>query len=205
MSQSMSTAVKASGLMPSAEQRTKLRRWRNIKDKISGYGIMTAGIAVVGSLALIFVYLFSEVTPLLRGASVDVEKSYSLPSLESSPAEFISLERYEEIGTSYHKSGTVQFFNAIDGSPLSHQQVPKSADAEFTTLAASESSHGLVAYGYSNGEVAIVGYSGTSGYGTGGIKCQGAASSNSSSAGIGIGTTECHCSSGGFIKPNCAA
>lgn len=164
MSQPISTAARASDLMPSAEQRARLRRWRNIKDKISGYGIMTAGIAVVGSLTLIFVYLFSEVTPLLRNASVDIEKTYSLPAIESSgsaaektsPAEFISLERYQEIGTSYHKDGTVQFFNAVDGAALSHQQVPKSADTQFTALAASESSHGLVAYGYSNGEVAVV-------------------------------------------------
>ncbi|MET0355236.1 MAG: ABC transporter permease subunit [Cellvibrio sp.] len=157
MSRPISTPAKTSGLMPSAEQRTKLRRWRNIKDKLSGYGIMTAGIAVVGSLTLIFVYLFSEVTPLLRGASVDVEKTYSLPALESaSSAEFINLERYEEIGTAYHKNGVVQFFNALKGTALSHQQVPKSADAQFTTLASSESSHGLVAYGYSNGEVAVV-------------------------------------------------
>lgn len=159
MSQPISIAAKTSDLMPSIEQRTKLRRWRNIKDKMSGYGIMVAGIAVVGSLALIFVYLFSEVMPLLRGASVDVEKTYSLPANEqvaASPAAFISLERYEEIGTAYHQNGTVQFFHAKDGTPISNQQAPKSADAQFTTLATSESSHGLVAYGYSNGEVAVV-------------------------------------------------
>lgn len=157
MSRPIATPAKTSGLMPSAEQRTKLRRWRNIKDKISGYGIMTAGIAVVGSLTLIFVYLFSEVTPLLRGASVNVEKTFSLPTVEAtSPAEFISLERYEEIGTAYHQNGVVQFFNAITGAALRQQQVPKSEDAQFTTLASSESSHGLVAYGYNNGEVAVV-------------------------------------------------
>ncbi|GGY64090.1 phosphate ABC transporter permease [Cellvibrio zantedeschiae] len=159
MSQPVSIAAKTSELMPNAEQRAKLRRWRNIKDKVSGYGIMVAGIAVVASLALIFVYLFSEVIPLLRGASVDVEKTYSLPVNEqvaSSPAEFITLERYEEIGATYHRNGTVQFFNALDGAGTINQQVPKSADAQFTTLASSESSHGLVAYGYSNGEVAVV-------------------------------------------------
>lgn len=159
MSQPMTNAEQIASLMPSAEQRTKLRRMRNIKDKLSGYGIMTAGIAVVGSLALIFVYLFSEIAPLLRGASVDIEKSYSLPVNEQvagSPAEFLSLERYEEIGTAYHRNGTVQFFNALDGAGISHQQVPKSADAEYTTLASSEASHGLIAYGYSNGEVAVI-------------------------------------------------
>ncbi|RZA01382.1 MAG: ABC transporter permease subunit [Moraxellaceae bacterium] len=159
MSQPISSAAKTSDLMPNAEQRAKLRRWRNIKDKISGYGIMVAGIAVVGSLALIFVYLFSEVMPLLRGASVDVQKTYSITinnQAATSTAEFISLERYEEIGATYHRDGTVQFFNALDGVAISNQQVPKSADAQFSTLAASEASHGLVAYGYNNGEVGIV-------------------------------------------------
>ncbi|RYZ81070.1 MAG: phosphate ABC transporter permease, partial [Moraxellaceae bacterium] len=132
---------------------------RNIKDKLSGYGIMTAGMAVVGSLTLIFVYLFSEIAPLLRGASVDIEKSYVLPATEptgSSQTEFLSLERYEEIGTAYQKSGAVHFFNALDGKVISQQQIPKSADAQFTALGSSESTHGLVAYGYNNGEVAVV-------------------------------------------------
>ncbi|MES2823388.1 MAG: ABC transporter permease subunit [Pseudomonadota bacterium] len=162
-----------SDLMPSVEQRAKLRRWRNIKDKMNAYGIMTAGIAVVGSLVLIFVYLFSEVTPLLRGASVDVTNTYVLPGSGqannaqttnkqfvhkeiTSPIEFISLERYEEIGTAYHKSGKVEFFKAQDGLSISDYQIQKSADAQYTTLASSEASHGLIAYGYSNGEVNVV-------------------------------------------------
>lgn len=158
MTQPISNAANIASLMPTAEQRTKLRRIRNIKDKASGYGITTAGIAVVASLGLIFVYLFSEIAPLLRGASVDVEQSYKLPVNEqvASRAEFISLERYEEIGTAYHADGRVQFFNALNGEALSHQQAPKTEGAEFTTLAASEASHGLVAYGYNNGEVAVV-------------------------------------------------
>lgn len=159
MSQPISNAAPIASLMPNTEQRAKLRRMRNIKDKVSGYGITAAGIAVVGSLALIFVYLFSEITPLLRGASVDVEQTYPLPVTEqvvASPAEFISLERYQEIGTSYHKNGTVQFFNALNGAGISHQQAPKAADAEFASFGASEASHGLVAYGYTNGEVAVL-------------------------------------------------
>jgi len=146
-------------LLPSPAQRAKMRRMRNIKDKLSGYGIMTAGIAVVGSLALIFVYLFSEVTPLLRGATVDVTNSYSLPVNEAvvgSPVAFINLERYEEIGTAYHKNGTVQFFNADNGTSLSVEKVPHADGVESTALAASEATHGLLAYGYSNGEVSVV-------------------------------------------------
>lgn len=154
-----SAAGQISALLPSAAQRAKMRRMRNIKDKVSGYGIMTAGIAVVGSLALIFVYLFSEVTPLLRGASVDVTNTYSLPAdtaAAASPVAFLSLERYEEIGTAYHTNGTVQFFNADNGASLSAETVPHSEGAEFAVLATSEATHGLIAYGYNNGEVSVV-------------------------------------------------
>ncbi len=63
-------------LMPTTEQRSRLRRIRKLKDNISRYGVMTAGIAVVFSLGLIFFYLFSEVAPLFRGASVDVVKTF---------------------------------------------------------------------------------------------------------------------------------
>jgi phosphate transport system permease protein len=164
MTQPIATAEPHSELMPSAAQRAKLRRWRNIKDKMNAYGIQAAGIAVVGSLVLIFVYLFSEVLPIFRGASVDVTNAYLLPisapsatnQVASSPVSFISLERYEEIGTAYHNNGTVEFFNATDGVSIAKQVVQTPANASFTTLATSESSHGLVAYGYSNGEVNVV-------------------------------------------------
>ncbi len=166
MSQSVSTPEHLVDLMPSAEQRAKLRSWRNLKDKINAYGIMTAGIAVVGSLILIFVYLFSEVTPLLRGASVDVTNTYSLPTDDAKPAGserssvspvvFVGLERYEEIGSAYRMDGSVDFFNAQDGKSISHQKIRKANDASYATMASSESSHGLVAYGYSNGEVSVV-------------------------------------------------
>ncbi len=162
MPQLISTDEPVASLMPSLAQRAKLRRWRNIKDKISAYGIMAAGVAVVGSLGLIFVYLFSEVTPLLRGASVEITKTYSLPPITQSAApvdgvaEFINLERYEEIGTVYYKNGVVQFFHAEDGSALQSEQIPQAADATFTTLATSEATHGLVAYGDNHGQVSVV-------------------------------------------------
>jgi phosphate transport system permease protein len=159
MSQPVLSPERISEMMPSAEQRAKLRRRRNIKDKINAWSITAAGVAVVGSLVLIFVYLFSEVVPLLRGASVDVFKTYVLPEttqpLLSKPA-FISLERYEEIGTIYRDNGQVQFFNVLDGVSISDKQIASPESASFTTLATSEASHGLVAFGYSDGEVNVV-------------------------------------------------
>ena len=157
MSQSVSPPDKTSDLMPSAEQRAKLRRLRNIKDSLSRWGITAAGLAVVGSLGLIFFYLISEVTPLLRGASVEVTKTYPLPAAQSNnPTEFISLERYEEIGTAYGKRGSVEFFRAEDGSAISSAIVPAVDGAEFTAVGHSQAIHGLVAYGDNQGNVVVV-------------------------------------------------
>jgi phosphate transport system permease protein len=159
MSQPVLSPERISEMMPSAEQRAKLRVRRNLKDKLNAVGITSAGVAVVGSLVLIFVYLFSEVIPLLRGASVDVFKTYTLPVDEqasNAAPEFVSLERYEEIGTVYRHNGQVEFFNALDGSRISHHQIVQPENTDFATLATSEAAHGLVAYGYKNGEVKVV-------------------------------------------------
>ena len=145
-------------LMPTTEQRSRLRRIRKLKDNISRYGVMAAGMAVVFSLGLIFFYLFSEVAPLFRGASVDLVKTYDQTELhqsENDPTEFLTLERYEEIGGSFKRSGAVSFFNVNNGKTILEAQLPKTADAEFASLATSTADHGLIAYGYNNGEVVI--------------------------------------------------
>ena len=63
MSELLSTAEQApTSLMPDAQQRARLRKVRNIRDAVSRYGVAAAGMAVVGALGLIFLYLLSSVT-----------------------------------------------------------------------------------------------------------------------------------------------
>ncbi len=157
MSQPVPLPEKTSDLMPTAEQRVRLRRYRNLKDKLSRYGITTAGIAVVCSLGLIFCYLFSEVIPLLRGASVDVTKTYQLSGSQANHgAEHISLDRYEEVGTAYSETGDVGFFNADNGAVISEAKVPSSDGAVFTAVGFSQEVHGLVVYGDNRGNLSLV-------------------------------------------------
>lgn len=146
-----------SALMPNAEQRSKMRRIRNLKDQLSRYGVTTAGIAVVGSLGLIFCYLFSEVFPLLKGASVDVVSGYSIESeSKSSKIVYSELERYEEIGALYRENGSVDFFNTKDGKLISHTPIARAEMSSVTSNAASLPVHGLFAYGFNNGQVSVV-------------------------------------------------
>ena len=105
MSEPTVSVRQTTSLMPTSEQRTRLRRIRKLKDAVSRYGVMTAGMAVVFSLGLIFFYLFSEVAPLFRGASVEVVKTYDqaeLHQIANDNTEFLTLERYEEILSLIH-------------------------------------------------------------------------------------------------------
>lgn len=158
MSKPLASVTETASLMPNAQQRIRLRRIRKIKDGVSRYGVMAAGMAVVFSLGLIFFYLFSEVAPLLRGASVDATKTFTASELNSNASdrtEFLTLERYEEIGGRFNRSGKVQFFNVLDGTAILDAQMPKPAEATFASIGTSTAAHGLIAYGYSNGQVAV--------------------------------------------------
>lgn len=159
MSEPITMAKQSPSLMPTPEQRGRLRSIRKFKDGLSRYGVMSAGLAVVFSLGLIFFYLFSEIVPLFRGASVEIVKTYTAEQLQqdaSDTTEYLTLERYEEIGASFKRSGAVKFFNVADGTEKFNAQIPRAEGALFTSLAVSVPDHGLVAYGYSNGQVSVV-------------------------------------------------
>lgn len=144
-------------LMPDAEQRARLRKIRSFKDGVSRYGVTAAGLAVVGALGLIFFYLFSEVAPLLRSSSIEVSRTYPLETNAAQGSlEHLTLERYEEIGTGFFSNGQIRFFQADTGAPLAERQLTIPESARLSALGVSTSAAGLVAYGYSNGQVSLV-------------------------------------------------
>lgn len=148
-----------SSLMPTAQQRTRLRRIRNFNDKFSHYGITAAGIAVVFSLGLIFFYLISEVVPLFRGASMDVNKQLVAADYghaENEPVEYLTLERYEELATFFDGNGKIRFWDVNTQELRMETALPAPENASFTSIGTSIPSAGLVAYGYSNGQVLVV-------------------------------------------------
>jgi phosphate transport system permease protein len=156
MHKSPPEALKRESLMPTAEQRQKLRSIRRVKDFCSRWGVTSAGIAVVGALALMFFYLFSEVTPLLKDAKVTPVANYSEQKTGvTSPIVHQALERYEEIAVSYTESGQVQFYRAADGAPIMQDTIPAPASATFSAVAQSTPTEALVLYGYSNGQALL--------------------------------------------------
>jgi len=140
-------------LLPSGEQRARLRRWRSLKDKISQYGIASAGISVVAAFALIFFYLFSEVGPIFSSASVTPERSYQQ---QNTNLLYTNLERYGEVGLQVSNSGQLQFFDATTGAAGLQVQLAVPAGASITSFARGEPRSGILAFGLSNGQALVV-------------------------------------------------
>lgn len=157
MSERHSTPANRGSLMPNAEQRARLRKVRKFKDSLSRYGVGTAGMMVVGALALIFIYLFSEVAPLLRSSSIEPTADY--PFALTSPADpsaHLVIERYEEMGASFSETGQVHFFNVDSGLAIKTFDVPRNEGAAATAVDTSVPNQQLVAYGFSDGSVSVV-------------------------------------------------
>lgn len=139
-------------LLPSGERRARLRRWRSVKDKLSKYGISFAGISVVLAFATIFVYLFSEVGPLLSSVSVEQRSQYQ--STKEQPIH-LSLERYGEIGFSVSKEAKLSFFSAQTGQLKHSEQLALPLGASVTSFSKADPRTGTFVLGLSNGQAIV--------------------------------------------------
>jgi phosphate transport system permease protein len=123
-------------------------------DRASRWGITAAGFGVVLALAMIFVYLFYEVAPVLRGATVTPQAQYALPTGDGRPQHLL-LERYQELGIQYDDRGVVRFFSADDGRPHTQFELPVPAGSRVTSFAAAEANGGVTALGLDNGQAVV--------------------------------------------------
>lgn len=141
-------------LMPDAEAKKKLRRNRRIKDRISRWGISIAGFGVVFSLAMIFVYLFSVVFPIFRGATVDPQNEYIVP-VTGSVTDRLLLERYEQLGIQHSADGLVTYFEAGSGQIREQFDVGIPAGVQQSSFGAGEVINNTVVRGLSDGTAIV--------------------------------------------------
>jgi phosphate transport system permease protein len=150
------TSGQGRSLLPSPEQRERLRRKRTLKDNLSRYGIGVAGIAVVIALGMIFVYLFSEVVPLFKSAQVSTEQTYAIPGLESGEAlEHLTIDRYDTLGASFTDTGRLTFFDLEGGAVHSSFEVLRPEGASRSAFATAFATTRAFAYGYDNGDISL--------------------------------------------------
>ncbi|RUO40128.1 phosphate ABC transporter permease [Aliidiomarina taiwanensis] len=149
--------MKVTSQLPSREVREKRRRIRSLKDNTSRFGITAAGYGVVFSLALIFVYLFYEVLPILKGAEITPVAQYDMALVtQEEPSAQVLIERYQELGVNFTQQGGIRFFHLDSGEERLHTQVSLAQADTVSSFAAAESLGGLVAYGSASGKVQLL-------------------------------------------------
>lgn len=149
-------SAKGRSLLPSPEQRERLRRKRAFRDGASRYGIGAAGIGVVLALGMIFVYLFSEIMPLFQSAQVSTQQTYATPGLEEGETlEHLTVDRYDTLGASFTDRGRITFFELEDGAGRAAFEMPRPEAAQTTAFATGFATTRAFAYGYDTGEISL--------------------------------------------------
>ena len=132
------------------------RKRRYLADGAARWMVRAGGGGVVIALTLIFVYLFSEVFPLLRGASIESARVVAEADWRDEQAVHLGLERYGEIGMRYSADGRLQYFRLDDGSLIEEVGLDLPPEVTITSLASGEPRSRLMAFGLSDGRALIM-------------------------------------------------
>ncbi|SEO69610.1 phosphate transport system permease protein [Aquisalimonas asiatica] len=139
------------GHMPSEGQRRRLRRWRAVKDRVGKGTIATFGIGVIGTLILMFVYLFSEVTPIFGAAEMTPAGAYAAPGDGGSETLHTAMERYREVAVRFTDDARAVFFRPSDGEVIREERMQRPDGVNVTSFATGEARSHLVGYGLDDG------------------------------------------------------
>lgn len=121
MSQTADSAPTASGGAYAEPQRHL--RWRRLKDRLARHTVGIGGVAVLGSLTLIFVYLVAEVLPLFAPAEAQRRAEFALPGDDGATL-YLAAEEQSEIGLRVSSSGQVSFFDLSTGALREQMRLP---------------------------------------------------------------------------------
>jgi phosphate transport system permease protein len=119
----MSQAAEAAASVGAYAEPAGHLRWRHLKDGFARRLVGVGGVAVLGSLLLIFVYLLVEVLPLFAPATVDARTPFRIPGDEA-PTLHLALEEQSEIGLRVSASSEVTFFDLATGSVREQLRLP---------------------------------------------------------------------------------
>jgi phosphate transport system permease protein len=153
-SNTVNSIRRGNSLLPDLASRKILRKKRARRDKIAHWGITTAGYGVVVALLTIFVYLFYEVAPILRGAAVDEQHQFALPEQQSETFRLL-LDRYEILGIQYTRNAESVFFDTQTGEEQLRVAVPLPEGTAVSSFGYAETISNTVVYGLDNGSAVL--------------------------------------------------
>ena len=130
------------------------RQWRMLKDRLFGWTMAVGGVAVVGALLTIFVYLLWVVFPLFRSATLTPTE---IPSALSLPAEpqHLSLDERGDLAFAIGADGHYRFLSLDDGTVKGEGKLLPEG-AHLVTGLEGTRAHGPVPLALDDGRVLLV-------------------------------------------------
>lgn len=138
------------------EEAARLRRYRvrRFKDILSRYVIAIGGIGVIVSLALIFIYLFTEVGPMLMSASADKVAEHPAPGEGRTVG--LASDRFRSLAFRLGDDGSISWFRPRTGEMVGERRLDLPPSVQVTSHGAGEARTGLYALGLSDGRAMVV-------------------------------------------------
>ncbi len=127
---------------------------RSIRDVLARYLVGVGGVAVIGSIILIFLFLFAVVFPLFKGAVMHEVASYPLNETEHKTLLY-SIEEQAEIGMRLDDAGTANFFYIEGGKNISSENLLKDEQVKINSWSHISKEQNILGLGLSNGKVLI--------------------------------------------------
>ena len=155
-SETMTATSKSLGLDFNTPALQRKRRIRALKDRFARWAVSVGGLAVLGTITLIFFYLAYVVLPMFQGASLESRKAVSAPWLSEAGAPLLlTLEEQNQVAMRLDQNGKVQFFDAKNMQTLNAQQLPIPANTQIVSVGQDQPGTNRVALGLSNGQVLV--------------------------------------------------
>ena len=122
---------------------------RRVIDRAAHWGITLGGATVILVILTLFVFIFLEVFPLLKGASVVGTSTCSL----SGKAVSVGIDEYQEIAYAVYEDGNIDFISISDGKPIKRHSIK---DVNGSTITAVCNDKGRSVMGTKDGRILSV-------------------------------------------------
>ena len=128
------------------------RRVRAFKDRLARWYVSIGGLAVLGTITLIFFYLAHVVLPIFQGAELTARQPLRPAWLAADDTPLLlSLEEQNQVAMRLDRQGHLQFFALKDGTALQRLQLPIPEGARIVSVAEDQPGSRRALVGLSDG------------------------------------------------------
>ena len=127
----------------------KSLRKRRLIDRTAHQGITIGGAVVIFVILALFIFIFLEVFPLLKGADILEENTFPLRGKAVS----IGLDEYQEIAYAVYEDGNIDFISLSDGKLIKKHSIK---EIRGSTITAISEDKGSIVIGTKDGRVLAV-------------------------------------------------